>query len=486
MKNYILYFFLIFSIVGFSQSQKISLEKAIKLAQKNSTDYKVAVNKQRANYWRLKNYKASFLPQVKLSATLPSYSNATKRITNDAGQDIFVNQNQSRIDANLGITQNIPYTGGSLSINTSLQRIDIYGNAPSTGYSVIPFSINYFQNSLFYNAFKWDKKIEPLIYEESKRAFVENMEQIALTTSRQFFRYLKVQKQLKISKKNAAIQDTLFQIAKARFKMGKIAENDLLQMELSLLNSKNNVISNQIALKSASQTITRYLGLTTENMEFEIPKSIDIFDVDSNKAIEEARANRKSVIEFRRKRLQAAQELARVKGSNRLEFSVRANFGMSQQGPELNNILNQLDQQQNAIITLGIPIFDWGVSKSKRKMAKANLDLTNANIEEDEKAFEQEIYLHTLNWANESAFLKTAKKAEEIAVKRYDITRKRYILGKITITDLNLAQQEKDKAIVSYLNSLEKFWVDYYTLRRLTLFDFINNKKITTENILFE
>jgi len=486
MKNILFLILISISMISFAQSSTISLEKAIKLAQEKSTDYKVAENRNRASYWRFKNYKANFLPQVKLNATLPSYSNSTRRITNDSGQDIFVNQNQSRVDANLSISQNIPYTGGNLSINSSLERIDIYGNNPSTGYSVVPFSINYFQNSLFYNAFKWNKKIEPLLLEESKRDFVESMEQIALTTSRQYFRLLKVQKQLKISEKNATTQDTLFRIAKARFKMGKIAENDLLQMELSLLNSRNNVISNQVALKSATQKISRYLGLDSENIELEIPKDLFLFDVDINKAIEEAKANRKSVIEFRRKRLQAEQELARVKGDNRLELNVRANFGVSQQGPVFDELFNQFNQQQNVTLTVGIPLFDWGVSKSKRKMAQANLNLLNANVDEEEQAFEQEIYLHVLNWKNEKAFLNTAKKAQEIALKRYDITRKRYVLGKITITDLNLAQQEKDRAIVSYLNSLEKFWVDYYTLRRLTLYDFIADKKITTKDILFE
>ena len=62
----------------------------------------------------------------------------------------------------------------------------------------------------------------------------------------------------------------------------------------------------------------------------------------------------------------------------------------------------------------------------------------------------------------------------------------RFILGKITITDLNLAQQEQDRSLVQYLNSLENFWIDYYTLRRLTLYDFKKNKKIKSEDILYD
>ena len=107
-------------------------------------------------------------------------------------------------------------------------------------------------------------------------------------------------------------------------------------------------------------------------------------------------------------------------------------------------------------------------------------------MDEFEQEFEQEIYLHTLNWQNQRNFLKTAKKAQEIAIRRYDITKKRFILGKITITDLNLALQEKDRSVLQYLNSLEKFWTDYYTLRRLTLYDFIENKKIEVADLIYD
>lgn len=486
LKNCTLIICLLITGFAFSQSRLISLEEAIQMAQKESPDYKTLLNRNQASYWRFRNYQAGFLPQLRLNATLPEYSNSILRLTNDSGQDVFVNTNQARVDGRLSLTQNLALTGGSFSISSQLERVSVFGDNESVGYSIIPFSVNYSQQSIFYNAFKWDKKIEPLIYEEAKRQFIESMEQISLNTCQRYFALLKAQIQLKISQNNLSNQDTLFQIAKGRFKMGKIAENDLLQMELALLNSKNSVTTNKIALKRASQNLARYLNLNTEDIELAIPKDLDPFTLTSEKALQEAKGNRKSIIEFRRRRLEAEKEVARVKGSNRLNVDLNANFGISQQGSVFNDLFQDYNQQQNISVRLSIPIIDWGVSKSRRKQVEANLDLTNTNIEQEEQAFEQEIYLHTLNWENQRGFLQTAKKAQEISIKRYDITKKRYILGKITITDLNLAQQEQDRSLVSYLNSLEKFWVDYYTLRRLTLYDFEKNKKIETEDILYD
>ena len=352
--------------------------------------------------------------------------------------------------------------------------------------AVIPFSLNYSQNSLFYNRFKWQKKIEPLFYEEAKRNFIEKMEQISLNTSRRYFALLKAQVQSRISKSNYSNQDTLFQISKGRYKMGSIAENDLLQIELSVLDSENKVISENINFKKRSQDLSRYLDLDTENLYLSVPKELTTFTVTLEKALEEAKANRKAVIEFRRRRLQAEQNVAQVKGNNRLKMSLRANFGVSQQGEAFNNLFQDFNQQQNVVVSLGIPILDWGVSKSKRKLVEANKDLEINNIEVAQQQFEQEIYLHVLNWENQRNILKTAKKAKEIGIRRYEITKKRFILGKIKITDLNIALQEKDRSVLRYLNSLEKFWNDYYTLRRLTLYDFIKNEKIKIDDIIYD
>ncbi|WP_435415956.1 TolC family protein [Polaribacter aestuariivivens] len=486
MKNITLFLCILISGITVGQEKFITLEEAIEIAKKKSPDYKTLLNQNQSSYWRFRRYKASFLPQLRLDATLPRYSNSVNRLTNDNGQDIFVRSNQSRVDGELSLNQNVSFTGGTLSFSSQVERVDIFGDNGATRFAVIPFSINYRQNSLLFNEFKWDRKIEPLVYEEAKRQFIESMEQISLNTARRYFSLLKAQMQSKIALTNLSNQDTLFQISKGRFKMGKIAENDLLQMELSVLNSQNTVTTNEIDLKRSSQNLARYLELDTENLVLNIPKELTTFTVTVEKALEEAKSNRKAVIEFRRKRLEAEKRVAEVRGNNRLQLSLNANFGISQQGDVFDDLFQNYNQQQNVTVSLGIPILDWGVSKSRRKLAEADKDLIFNNVDQDELEFEQEIYLHTLNWQNQRNFLETAKKAQEIATKRFEITKKRFVLGKITITDLNLALTEKDRSVLQYLNSLEKFWVDYYTLRRLTLYDFIKNKKIEVEDITYD
>jgi outer membrane protein TolC len=71
-----------------------------------------------------------------------------------------------------------------------------------------------------------------------------------------------------------------------------------------------------------------------------------------------------------------------------------------------------------------------------------------------------------------------AKKAGDIAQSRYSVTKSRFLIGKIDVLDLNVAQTEKDEAQQKYISALRNYWDYYYSLRRLTLYDFINAKPL--------
>ena len=59
-----------------------------------------------------------------------------------------------------------------------------------------------------------------------------------------------------------------------------------------------------------------------------------------------------------------------------------------------------------------------------------------------------------------------------------NLLKNRYLIGKISITDLNLALQDKDVAKKKYIQSLRDFWVAYFRIRKLTIFDFHNKRSL--------
>ena len=76
---------------------------------------------------------------------------------------------------------------------------------------------------------------------------------------------------------------------------------------------------------------------------------------------------------------------------------------------------------------------------------------------------------------------------DSIAKLRYDITMERFKNGSITVTELNTAQSEKDAAVKRYISDLNNYWEYFYALRKISLYDYITKKEITTDfNLLTE
>jgi len=72
-------------------------------------------------------------------------------------------------------------------------------------------------------------------------------------------------------------------------------------------------------------------------------------------------------------------------------------------------------------------------------------------------------------------------RADDVGQRRYNIAQKRYLVSKISITDLNIALQEKDQAKAAYLSAMRAYWRAYYEIRMLTLYDFEKKEQIKYE-----
>ena len=212
-----------------------------------------------------------------------------------------------------------------------------------------------------------------------------------------------------------------------------------------------------------------------------LPDLTPSFEVPLDRAVSEAGSNRQQVLEFRRRRLQAEQDVAQARGNNGYQFNLNATLGRSKTDSTLAGVYNGGATQQNFSVGMSIPVMDWGRARNRVRQAKANRDLQEIDIQQAERSFEQEIYLQTQLFNIQKKLLASAAKADTIAQLRYEITKQRYLIGKISITDLNLAQTEKDQNSQNYINALRSYWNAYYTVRRLTLYDFEKNEKIKYE-----
>jgi len=486
MKSLLAFLFVLGLISGPSvQAQEdvniLSLSDVIYIARQQSPDALIAKHRFRRSYWEYKTFKANYLPQLRADAVLPNFNRSINTVTLPNGVETFQAQSYSNASAELSVNQKVGALGGELFLKSSLARLDNFSDtATLTSWQATPINLGYSQPIFKYNPYKWDKKIEPLKYSQAQSIYIENMEQVSITATNYFFNLLLAQIEIDISYKNMHNYDTLYRIAEGRYNLGKIAENDLLQLELNYLKASAAMQNAQLNLENMLFKLKSFLRIKDDTKIQLIPPTKTYhFPVETKTATAQALENSSTSLDFEVQLLEAASQVNMARRSNRFEAELYAVFGVTGTNDMFSRVYNQpLDQEQ---ISLGIhiPLVDWGVAKGNIKMAESSEELIMTSVEQERIDFEQSVFLTVMQFNMQENQLLIAAKSDTVAQKRYDVTQKRYMIGKVNdVLELNNAQIDNDHAKKSYYQALQTYWVNYYQLRRLTLYNFRESQKI--------
>ena len=95
--------------------------------------------------------------------------------------------------------------------------------------------------------------------------------------------------------------------------------------------------------------------------------------------------------------------------------------------------------------------------------------------------FEQDVYLKVKQFNMQGDQLRIALKTDTIASFRYEVSKQRFLIGKIDVLELNVALTEKDQKRRGYISALRNYYSYFYNIRMITLFDFVNNRDLIEE-----
>jgi len=483
-----IFFLAIFSVQG-QETESYTLEDIIARAKGQSPAALRADTRRENRYWIYRLYQSNFNPQLRLEGTLPQYSQAFNNVTQPDGSIEFREVRQNLVDLELGLRQVISPTGGIISVNSSTNRFDNFLSADGinqTRWSGVPVNVNLNQPIFAYNPYKWDRKIEPIRFEESKREFVEEMEDISQFVSQLFFDFLVAQVNLDIATKNLENSEAILKIERGRYNIGTTYEDKLLQVELQVLKAKQGVAQARLDMEASSLRLKSYIGLNEAvSLNLALPDDIPEFEVNVEEAIEYAFQNRSDAISFERQRMEAEAEVAQRRG-DRFQMNLNASYGYNKAALMWGEIYNDPNTQALVNLSIQVPILDWGRNKARMSIARSNQKLTEFEIDQEIINFEQEIFTRVRNFIMLKDRLEISKTSDEVAEKRYEISFRRYQSGNVTITDLGIAQEEKDVNRRQYIESLRDYWTAYYELRRLTLYDFENQELLYTPDMSFQ
>lgn len=472
-----------FSFISIAQQRDLTLEEVINIAKEQSPDALIAKHTLRASYWEFKTYKRSLLPSLSFDGTIPSIKRAFSPRTSDQGVQEFVEQSYSSYSGNLSLNKVVGFTGGNISLSSGLQRVDNFSDSGTiNNYLSAPINIGYRQPLFNYNSYKWDKQIEPLKYQAAKRNYLETVEQVSLTSVNYFFNLLSAQIDQRVAQINVSNYDTLYKIAQGRYVSGKIAENDLLQLELNFLNAQSALEKTNLELENTSFRLKSFLRLKNdENIRLIIPQPNRFTNVDYELALEQAMNNSSNIIDFEKRLLESRANVNRAKTENGFNANLYAVYGLAGNAITLGDSYTNPGDDQQLSIGLQVPILDWGMRKGKVKMAESNADLVVTSVEQERLDFSQNIFLQVSEYNMQQNQLVIAAKSDTVAAKSYNASKNRYLIGKISVTDLNIAQTEKDKATIAHIRALQSYWRNYFELRRMTLYDFYRKEPLDVD-----
>lgn len=461
-------------------SKTLSLEEVIALARIQSPDAILAKHRFKSSYWAFRSYKATMLPALTVNADVVNFSNGIKSVTQPDGSKLY-NKSQDNVTSFTGsLTQNIGITGGTFSVSSGIERNDnLLADSLGTSYNSNILRVSYTQPAFQYNRFKWEKKIEPLRYKEAQQTYLHQLEVISEKAIRYFYDLATAQLNVEIAETNFHNNDTLYKIAKGRYQMGTIAENELLQLELAYLNARSALNQSKINLQISMFSLRSFLGFSNLiDVKLKTQTEIPELAVSLDKAFEYAQYNNSELIAYSRQLLEAEQNVAQARAENRFNANLYASFGLNQWAYVLPETYIDPDNQQQLTVGVRIPVLDWGEGKGRYKMAQSNQEVVRSQVNQSRIDFQQEIMLLVMQFNEQSNQVAIAAKADTIARKRFEVAKQRFLIGKISVLDLNTASTERDIALRSNLMAQRTFWNYFYAIREYTLYDFIENKTL--------
>lgn len=453
--------------------EPITLRQAIEAAQSQGYQARAARATRDAARFRDRAFYSRLMPQISLGGTVPSYNRSIIQVVQPDGSTLFRPQNQTSAALTATMAQRLPLTGGDFFVTSSLARLAVTGQQDVKTWSSTPVSFGLRQPILRPNLLQWDRREQPVRSEVAERQYREAREEVALTVAGLFFDVYAARVALANTTTNAAVNDTLYTLNKGRFEVGKIGENDLLQSELALVRARNAVDGARLEYQRALAALRLAMNLPVgAPLELSVPAVVPAVDADTLVAVREALRNRASVSEAQLGEIQADRRVTEARLNSGIGATVQASYGYNATAPDVSLAYQNLLEARQFSVSVEVPLLQWGSRKEGVQAARAERERAQHNARASIEQTSQDAHFAALQLSQARRTLALSAKADTVAGKRFEVAYNRYVIGRISIDNLYIAQAEKDQALAQFVQALRGYWLAYYRLRRTTLYDF--------------
>ena len=404
----------------------------------------------------------------------------TQRYLSAEDLDVYRQQRMFYSQAGIYATQTMESWGGEFYGSTQLGFLRTFGDDDKTQYMSVPIKVGYKQDLLFFNPLKWNRQIEPMKLTLAEKTLAYGIETTSEEAVGKFFTLALAQEQLRMAEEYLASCDTIYSIAERRFRIASISKAELSILELEKTNARTTLANARISRSRAAQDLATYLGMErSTNIELIIPAVMQNLHVDAKEAIQHARENNPQYLSSREAVTEARRDAERARIEKNFSMSLDASIGLNQVADRFADAYRHLLSQDMATITLSVPLKDWGKRKNAYLAARSTVEATERAEQEAARDTELDVALTVADFNERQDIVETARQALTIAEDAYAQTLQRFIRAQADAYSLSIAQSHWQTARQNQIASLQNYWLAYYHLRRLTLYDYQHHQPIS-------
>lgn len=471
-----------FSPLAFSQDKKVlgvllTLQEVVDALSLKSPAAQIERLNYQSEILRFENFKKSYLPSLSFNINPINFNRSFRLLQQPFdGSYSYVEDYSNNSSAGISIRQKIGFTGGELNIGSNINYLREFSHKRNS-FSTTPFFISYSQQ--LWGGGKQDRLERDIEYAKNSlsiKRYCNKLSQIQLQALDLFMATLLAKMEEDFAAQTSLNTDTLLQLGHLKLSGGQITEYDLKQIELQSLNAQYALEEAGMRHIEACERLALFLGL--EEIDVAVPMLEMPLALNAETVMYHICENNPFALQHEIQVLEAKRDLLIAKLSNSFNANISLSYGVNQYAETFVDAYSNGNTRQSVVVSLQIPIFQWGTNKNGIKISQNSYEVRNIAQRQQLREFESKVR-RSINQYNHSVNLwQTAERAYQLSQENYRMLLHKFSLGRVSVYKLTTSQGEQNNALKRYYSAIRDTYRSYFTLRSLALYDFKENRSL--------
>lgn len=465
----------------------LTLDSVIDMAVANSNEARQAYNMYMAGQYDYSAFLASRKWQLNLNINPNLDISSISPVANSISASYPTKSFST--GATLNFEQLIGKTGGYAYATSNMAWSQFFGESgtafrdaygTSSMFGTTPIRVGYRQDLIGFNSAAWEKAAREKRFETTAAEYKQSLAQVSETAAGYFFDYASARALYEMYVINVQTADSLYNIGTRKYQLTAIRKDELYSLKLQLMNTQNSVRSSRKHMEQARQALLSYIGMhPSDSIDLVLPGYPDhLIAINAGEAVDYARRFNPVFGQLEEERINAERDVDKAKREKGLQINIDVSVGLQKYGVDAASFGKNNDSYSAAMLTFGIPLVDHGMRKERYNAALARKEYQDIRSKETGRVLSDQI-INTVNeLLTQQQMLSETFDAAALADESFKQNEYNYAQGLSDINTFTLAQNRKDEAHINYINALSDFWLAYYRLCSLTLYDFYNERPL--------